>query len=1016
MAPPRTGRAAKKSVKKPPGQASGRSAPAARIPAAGTRKALGTSPRAATGARPGVAPPTAPGAGDFPVVALGASAGGLEAYEAFFRHLPPDLGMAFVVVSHLDPSHASILTEIVQRTTSLPAVEATDGLAVEPNHIYVIPPNRDLTIFHGALQLTSPEQPRGQRMPIDLFFRSLAEDLGERAVGVVLSGTGSDGSLGLRAILGAGGVTFAQSPATAKYDGMPSSAIQAGYATHVLPVEEMPELMRKVSRVVRSRRAAPSAPAALRGLGLVLATLRARTGHDFTLYKKSTVLRRIERRMVQHDLSDLEVYARYLKDHPAEVQVLFKELLINVTSFFRDPEAFAVLQQDVLPGLCKGKVEGSVFRAWVAGCATGEEAYSIAILLRELMEERSLDFKVQIYATDLDDDAIARARVGAYPPSIVQDVTPERLRRFFTKEEAGFRIKKELREMVVFATQNAIRDPPFTRLDLLSCRNLMIYLEPEAQDRLISSFHYALRPGGVLFLSPSESTSHHADLFKPINRKWTLFRTVASAAATRALLAAIPAPVDAAAPREGAEPERKLRETSVVELTNRALLRSFAPASVATDLAGNILYVHGDTAPFLRPAPGHATLNVIEMARGELQQELRSAFRAGLPRGKKAPRREVQLTVEGTSRTVWFSLHPLQLPERSEGLVLVTFQEAPAKPAAGRGPVRPLERGKVKELERALASSRDFLRTTVEEQQASTEELKSMNEELQSTNEELQSTNEELETSKEELQSVNEELVTVNAELQSKIEQLADMQNDMRNLLDSVSAGTIFLDDQLNIRRFTREATRVFRLVATDVGRPLLDIKSDLEGVDLLEEARQVLDSLAPWEQEVRTSRGASYLARLQPYRTLDNVLAGVVISFTDISARVAAENAVQEARQLSENIVDTVREPLLVLDGKLQVASASRSFFEYFKVAPADTIGRLVFDLGNRQWDVPVLRELLEKVLARNLVFDGYVLEHDFPTIGRRRLILNARRIVGQSGETRRILLAMEDNGGAPS
>ncbi len=827
-------------MKKATGPASSRSAPAARAPAAGTRKALGTSARAATGARPGGAARPAPAAAGFPVVALGASAGGLEAYEAFFRSVPPDLGMAYVVVSHLDPSHASILTEIVQRATSLPAVEASDGLAVEPNHIYVIPPNRDLTIFHGALQLTSPEQPRGQRMPIDLFFRSLAEDQGERAIGVVLSGTGSDGSLGLRAILGAGGVTFAQSPETAKYDGMPSSAIQAGYATHVLPVEEMPELMRKVSRAFQPQRPLPPAPAALRGLGLVLATLRARTGHDFTLYKKSTVLRRIERRMVQHDLSDLEVYARYLKEHPAEVQVLFKELLINVTSFFRDPEAFAVLQQDVLPGLCKGKVEGSVFRAWVAGCATGEEAYSIAILLRELMDERSLDFKVKIYATDLDDDAVARARVGAYPPSIVQDVTPERLRRFFTKEEAGYRVKKELREMVVFATQNVLRDPPFTRLDLLSCRNLMIYLEPEAQDRLISSFHYALRPGGVLFLSPSESTSHHADLFKPINRKWTLFRTVASAAATRALRAAVPAPApaDTAASQGGAGSDRKPRESSVVELTNRALLRSFAPASVATDLAGNILYVHGDTAPFLRPAPGQATLNVVEMARGELQQELRAAFRAGLPRGKSPPRREVQLTVDGGRRTVWFSLHPLQLPERSEGLVLVTFQEAPSKPAAGRGPVRPLERGKVKELERALASSRDFLRTTVEEQQASTEELKSMNEELQSTNEELQSTNEELETSKEELQSVNEELVTVNAELQSKIEQLADMQNDMRNLLDSVSAGTIFLDDQLNIRRFSREATRVFRLVATDVGRPLLDIKTDLEGLDLLEVAR----------------------------------------------------------------------------------------------------------------------------------------------------------------------------------
>jgi two-component system CheB/CheR fusion protein len=927
--------------------------------------------------------------------------------------------MAFVVVSHLDPSHESILTEIIQRAAALPTVQAADQLVVEPDHIYVIPPNRDMTIFHGTLQLVMPEAPRGQRMPIDGFFRSLAEDQGERSVGVVLSGTGSDGSQGLRAILGAGGVTFVQEPATARYDGMPSSAIQAGYATHVLPVEKMPEEMRKLQRAFDARPAAPTAPARIRGLTQVLATLRARTGHDFSLYKKSTVVRRIERRMSQHDLQDPEAYARYLKQHPPEVQLLFKELLINVTSFFRDPEAFEVLRQEVLPPLLKAKVAGADFRVWVAACATGEEAYSIAILLRELLDELRLDLKVQVYATDLDDEAIARARGGAYSPSIVQDVTPDRLRRFFVKEDGGYRVKKELREMVVFAVQNAIKDPPFTRLDLLSCRNLMIYLEPEAQERLLSAFHYALRPGGVLFLSPSESIGQQTERFKALSRKWTLFRTVPAPASARTAPPAAPPRADEVADPAGDAPPVKAREASVAELTTRTLLRSFAPASVAVDRTGTILFVHGDTGPYLRAAPGHATLSVVEMARGELQAELRAAFLGVVARGNQPLRRDIEVTDGGKHRAVRFSLVPLGPREGGAGLLLLSFEEAPTSTLprkAGKKPATPpADRGQVRELERALAAAQDLHRTTVEEQQASTEELKSMNEELQSTNEEMQSTNEELETSKEELQSVNEELVTVNAERQSEIEQLAETQNDLRNLLDGVSAGTVFLDDRLVIRRFTREATRVFRLVTTDVGRPLFDIKTDLMDVDLQGAAGRVLESLIPWEQEVRTAGGASYLARVHPYRTLDNVIDGVVLSFTDITGRVAAEAAVQEARLFSESIVDSVREPLLVLDGQMRVVSASRSFFAYFKVTPEETTGRVVFELGNRQWDVPALRDLLEKVLVGDQVFDGYALEHTFPRIGKRRLLLNARRIVGRGGETQRILLAMEDNRGPP-
>lgn len=974
----------------------------------------GKKPKAVETPPPAVTAPEA-----FPIVGLGASAGGLEAFEQFFRSMPPDSGMAFVLVPHLDPSHASILTEILQRSTAMPVIEAHDQMPVVPNGVYVIPPNRNMAIFHGALQLSMPEVPRGQRMPIDAFLRSLAEDQGEHAVGIILSGTGTDGTLGLRAVLGSGGVTLVQEPATAKYDGMPASAVQAGYASHVLPVERMPEALLAATRHLPVRAvpaAVPSAPAEAGGLSRILMLLRTVTGHDFSLYKKSTIGRRIERRMAQHDIEDTEVYARYLKEHPAELQALFRELLINVTSFFRDAEAFEALRSEILPQLCALKPEGYVFRAWVAGCASGEEAYSIAMLLRELMDETKREFKVQLYATDLDDDAIAVARAGVYPPNIAQDVAPERLRRFFVKDEGGFRVKKEIREMVVFAVQNVVKDPPFTKLDLLSCRNLLIYLEPQLQNRLIPAFHYALKPNGVLFLSPSESIGGHPDLFAALSRKWKLYRAIPSAASTRAVLAG---GLTWAAEKTGKAPEEiiiKARETNFAELARRVLLQSYAPASVVTDMKGNILYVHGDTGKYLRPAPGQATLNVVDMARDGLQLELRTAVQAA-GAGTPTLNHELPVKTNGDFQRVSFSVRPLPEPDVGEGLLLVSFQDLPdaalAKSGLGRG-----TRGKrgtageakrIEELERDLAYTKENLQATIEEQQASNEELKPTNEEMQSTNEELQSTNEELETSKEELQSVNEELVTVNAELQAKIEQLAGMQNDMKNLLDNITTGTVFLDEHLLIRRFTREAARVYRLVATDVGRPLADIKSDLTGEDLLAEARTVLDTLTPCEREVRTSGGDWYLARLQPYRTLENVIEGVVLTFTDISQRVAAEGAVREARLLAEGIVDTVREPLLVLDGDLRVVTASSSFYRDFHVAPEDTVGRPIYELGNRQWDIPALRELLENILPQDRGFDGYAVEHDFPAIGRRRMLLNARRIAGQANGRDLILLAIE-------
>ncbi|MHB1117359.1 CheR family methyltransferase [Sideroxydans sp.] len=962
-----------------------------------------------------------PVAANFPIVCLGASAGGLEAFEQFFRHAATDSGMAYVLVSHLDPDHVSILTEILQRTTRMTVSEAEDQMVIAPDHVYVIPPNRDMTIFHGTLQLSLPDQPRGQRMPIDAFLRTLADDRGESSFGIILSGTGTDGTLGLRAILGAGGVTLAQEPASAKYDGMPMSAINAGYATLVLPPEKMPQALQAAKRRLGDTSAkipTDPAPKSASGTNRILMQLRTSTGHDFSLYKKSTIGRRIERRMLQHDIADTEIYARFLKEHPAETQILFKELLINVTSFFRDPEAFDVLRSEVLPKLFQDKPDGYVFRVWVAGCASGEEAYSVAILLRELMEETRPEFKIQLYATDLDDDAIAIARAGVYPPNIAQDISPERLRRFFTKEPSGYRVKKDIREMVVFAVQNVIKDPPFTKLDLLCCRNLMIYLEPELQNRLIPAFHYALKPGGVLFLSPSESIGNHTDLFAPINRKWKLYSAIHSIASKRAMLID---GLNLASEKIVKAPEEKTAITkpgNFAELARRQLLQSYAPASVVTDLRGNILYVHGETGKFLRPAPGEASLNVVDMARDEMQIPLRTALHQADGQSEPTFDHDVAIKSDGETLNVRFSVRPLPDADIGQGYLLVSFQilgdEANAKPVArtkagGKRLTGPAAMARIEALESELKYTKDNLHSTVEEHQAYSEELKSINEEMQSTNEELQSTNEELETSKEEMQSVNEELITVNTELQSKIEQLAGMQNDMKNLLDNINVGTIFLDDQLNIKRYTREAIEIYRLVATDIGRPLIDIKSNLENDDLLTDAQAVLDDLRAREREVCTMGGVWYSARIQPYRTLDNVIRGVVITFSNIAQRVASEAAVRQARMLAEGIVNTVREPLVVLDGGLKVVSASRSFYQHFKVSEQETVGQLIYDLGNRQWNIPDLRKLLENILPENRSFDDFAVEHDFPVIGHHKMMLNARRIVGADGNTQMILLSMQ-------
>jgi len=954
--------------------------------------------------------------GAFPIIGIGASAGGLEAFEVFFRLMAPDSGMAFVLIPHLDPGHVSMLTEILQRATVMPVVEALDQIEVEPNRVYIIPPNREMAIFHGTLQLSVPKEPRGLRLPIDFFFRSLADDQAQRAICVILSGTGTDGTLGLRAIHGSGGVSFVQDPVTAKYDGMPNSAVRSGMAAYVLPVEKIPGQLTAYVKTLFAKKVKPalSAPVAANAVNKIMLLLRSKTGHDFSLYKKSTIGRRIERRMIAHDIEDKDAYVRYLQENPGEIHLLFKELLINVTSFFRDPEAFAALKNDVFPGFFRNKPEDYVFRVWVPGCATGEEAYSIAIIFREYMDEIKREFRVQIYATDINEETVASARTGIYLANISADLTPERLRRFFVSEDTGYRVKKDIREMVVFATQSVIKDPPFTRLDLLSCRNLLIYLEPELQERLIPTFQYALRPGGALFLGPSESTGRSQGLFNTVNRKWKVFQTKQNVPSARVIIPEQPARIAKEGGKRPGVPEKAALQADFTERTKKVLFQSYVPPSVITDGKGNVFHVYGDTGKYLQPAPGQPTLNVIEMAREGLQLELRFALRRAAAKKTRVVCKDLRVRTNGGVCGLDLVIRPLADTEAAEGMFVITFQDVPVekegKPGRSKRWAGQSASKRVKELERELLRAKDNLRASSEEQQAFNEELKSANEELQSANEELQSANEELETSKEELQSVNEELVTVNAELQAKIEQLVSMQNDMKNLLESTGMGVIFLDTNLAVKQFTREVAVISHLIATDIGRPLNDIKLSILGEDLVSEAQAVLETLVPREKVVETSGRAWYMVRILPYRTLENVIDGVVLTFVDITERKKIEDTVNDMRSYAENIVDTVREPLIVLDGGLKVISASASFYKAFHVDPQASVGKYIYEVGNRQWDIPRLRELLETILPQGTSFENFEVEHEFSEIGHKKMLLNARRILGNAGETRFILLAMEE------
>jgi chemotaxis methyl-accepting protein methylase len=838
-------------------------------------------------------------------VGIGASAGGLEALLQFFAHTPADSGMAYVVVQHLDPVHKGMLTELLQRATAMRVLQVKDRMRIRPNRVYVIPPNRDLSLLHGVLHLLAPTTPRGLRLPIDFFFRSLAEDQHERGVGIILSGMGSDGTLGLRAIKENAGLGLVQDPATAKFDTMPRSAIDAGLADFVAPAEELPrKLVAYQRRVPRLQRVEPPMEEKTRSsLEKIVILLRTRTHHDFTLYRRSTLSRRVERRMGIHQLGKISAYVRYLQENPQELDILFKELLIGVTRFFRDPVAWQKLAKQGLRGLLTGRPEGRTLRAWVAGCSTGEEAYSLAILFTEVKQQLKLagNCSLQIYATDLDKDAIDKARQGFFPENIAADVSSSRLDRFFVKEPNGYRVKKEIRSMVVFAPQNLIMDPPFTKLDILCCRNVLIYLTPELQKKLFPLFHYSLNSRGVLFLGSAESIGNFGRLFTPLAAKERIFRRTESVSSSRQLdfpAVYLPAP----ASRPDALVEAPLASSpNLQSLVDQLLQTRFAPPAVLVNDQGDILYVSGRTGKYLEPAAGKANWNVIAMAREGLRYDLANVLRK--VRREKGPvtLRGIKEGSEAGAPFVDLTVQALEEPKELAGMVLIVFSDAvgPVDSGARRGRLKgPASASRQKELERELQQARREVHASREEMQSSQEELKSMNEELQSSNEEMQSTNEELMTSKEEMQSLNEELQTVNVELQSKIDELSAANNDMRNLLNSTEIATVFLDNDLRLRRFTHPAKTIIKLIASDVGRPITDLASDLIYPDLIRDAREVLRTLIYSERSIPTHDGRWFTVRIMPYRTADNRIEGLVITFSDITAAKKIEAALRETNR----------------------------------------------------------------------------------------------------------------------
>ncbi|OUJ72979.1 hypothetical protein BXP70_16615 [Hymenobacter crusticola] len=971
----------------------------------------------------------------FPIVAIGGSAGSVVALEQFFAKIPVNCGMAFVVVTHQLPTRDGELAMVLQQFTSLPVVQAEDGMTVRVNYVYVIPPSQEMSLLNGRLLLFSPTQTTARRLPIDYFLQSLARDARDRAISIIFSGTGSDGTLGLKMVMENYGMVMVQSPNTAQYDAMPRAAIATEFVDYVLAPEEMPQvLLEYVERPLLarpSRAEAESQEKPAHALDKILALIRAQTNHDFSLYKRNTVLRRIERRMNSHQIKTFPSYVRYLQENPQEVEQLFRELLIGVTKFFRDAEAFESLKAHLTP-LLRQKPNDTVLRVWSPGCSTGEEAYSLAMCLLECLDEvdASKYLKVQIFATDIHAESIDFARVGIYPENITADVNPERLRRFFHRHEGQYQIRKEVRDMVVFAVHNINRDAPFTKLDLLCCRNLLIYFSTELQKSLLPIFHYALNPNGLLFLGPSENLSGFQELFTPLDIRWKISRRLETIAPLTRLVnfpfsmsrqqTPLALPMGSGGMAAPLLSLGRRSDTGVLSaLVQRMLLAQYAPPAVVINAKGDILYVNGRTGKYLEPAPGPSGMNIYDMARDELNFELNTAIHKATQQQESVQVDNVRVKTESGYQLLRLRVKYLQEPEQLLGMLLVAFEDMPTPRKVRQGkaeaPGSDLSRDAVvAALDKELQYTKNRLQMTIEEMESSLEELKSTNEELQSANEELQSTNEEAMTNKEELQSLNEELLTLNMQYESKTEELAQAANDMRNLLDSTEIAIVFLDNDMIIKRFTPRVARIINLLPSDIGRPITHFAPNMRYEHLVEDVRLVLDRLTTVETMIQTTTGEWYAMRILPYRTLDNYINGAVITFTDITSLKRLE---EQQRTDTTNFVAYEVENslgmLLAINRNVKVLAISPAFANTFQLDANAVKGTSLLKLNSGAWNQPALRDHMLELLAGEVErFDNVTIEARFEELGR-RVTFASRRVVRRQDQTDYIVLevtAMEE------
>ena len=973
------------------------------------------------------APKAAAQSGSFPVVAIGASAGGLEAYTEFFKALPGDLGMAFVLVQHLDPSHHSLLSEIIAKATKMPVEEVKIGAKIRPNCVYVIPHNALMAISAGLFTLTPRSTEPGKHLSVNFFMRSLAQERKSRAIGIVLSGTGADGTLGLEDIKAEGGITFAQDPASAKYDGMPRSAVDSGCVDFVLPPKEIPKELQRITRhpYVSRQTEAPEiepSPARKDDFTRIIDQLRRTGGVDFSQYKANTIHRRAMRRMAILKLDSLREYAKYLKEHREEAEELYDDVLIPVTSFFRDFEAFEALKSEVYPAIVKDKGNKDTIRMWAPGCSTGEETYSLAMTLLEFLGDKAASFQVQIFGTDLNEKGIQRARAGVYRESIAEEISPERMRRFFVKVEAGYRVNKAVREMCIFARQNLACDPPFSQMNVVVCRNLLIYVQPVLQKKIVPILHYALKPSGFLVLGSSESVSAFPDLFSTVDKKHKIYAKKAISSRLHYDFSQTHYPTGSGADIPGKTTESQGSPEPEVDVqieADRLVLKNYAPVGVVINANLEVVQFRGRTTPYLEPAPGKATLNVLKLARNGLAIELRSLINAAQKRGAPVKKDSVPFDGNGHKRILNIFVSPLgkKSSAAQERRFLILFEDVTSRSISGSKDVSQgrLKAGakmrhEFKRLKQELADAQDVLRAAIESEDALKEETQSANEEILSANEELQSNNEELETSKEELQSANEELNTLTNELRHNNSELHGLSNDLSNFLASTRIPLVMLDHNLRIRRLTPNVDKLLKAAPSDIGRPISDIRLNIKVSDLEPMILKVLDGLQPSERDVQDLEGRWHSLHILPYKTLDNKIDGVVLVLQDIDAIKSANEQLSKSTEFFRGIMNTVREPLLVLDATFRIIAVNESFLRTFSTSSEQTVNKFWYRIGDEQWNITKLRVMLEQVLPKQQAVMNFEVEHEFDNIGHRTMLLNAQVISQTNNLEPMILLAIED------